>query len=69
MATIYALTSTQGTAISETAICGGHWKKDFDHIRSNAQFIDDWDRLDFQDCSGNEVLECQICGATGQDDE
>jgi hypothetical protein len=67
MTRMFALTTTQGTAMAETAICSDHWAKTFKRIRSNAQFIEDWDRLNFVDCSGNELLECTVCGATADE--
>jgi len=62
---ILALTSTQGTAMAETAICDNHWSKSYTEIRRGAEFIKDWDKLDFVDCSGNPELQCILCGATG----
>lgn len=58
---MYALTTTQGTAMSETAICGGCFTPE---AKARAIFRAESDKSsnDFADCTGNEVLECNECG-------
>lgn len=58
-----ALTSTQGTAMGETAICDTHPEADRNILKRLAHRSGDWDHGDFHDCSGNEALTCQMCGA------
>lgn len=69
--TMYALVSESGTAMSVTALCGEHityqparlqareWARHEEHVTD-----DPWDGGDFHDCTGNEALSCQQCGAT-----
>lgn len=64
---IFALLTTSGTAIPDTAICAEH--KDSVTGQSIAignagQWAADWDRNEeLTDCTGNDQLHCQICGA------
>jgi hypothetical protein len=64
---MYALTTPQGTAAAETALCEKHVKvqEDRDRARFAADRADfpEPDRVDFQDCTGNDALECVVCGA------
>lgn len=57
-----ALTSDQGTAMSETAICDTHPEAERDTLKRLAARSGDWDHGDFHDCTGNEALTCQVCG-------
>lgn len=58
-----ALTSDQGTAMGETAICDTHPEADRDILKRLAHNSGDWDHGEFHDCSRNDQLTCQICGA------
>jgi hypothetical protein len=65
---MYAYTDTQGTAMAGTALCGGHW--------TDGQAVSDaagvawesggWDRQGMRDCTGNDQLECRVCGWDGE---
>ncbi len=52
---IFARLTAQGTAAAETAVCEDH--KDVE-IPADDDVIDG-----LVDCSGNDQLECQVCGA------
>lgn len=62
---MYALVSNQGTACGETALCNEHYtpmhRLFVTHNRlsdgPDAPIPDDW-----HDCTGNDALECIICG-------
>lgn len=63
---MFALVSSQGTACSETALCGDHYtlahRKEVeeavgkDKSAADAPLLGSW-----RDCSGNEVLVCVVC--------
>lgn len=58
---MYALTTTQGTAMSETALCATCHAdpRQRDAALDAAGQALDWDGdKDFKDCSGNDALEC-----------
>ena len=58
---IYAMVTDQGTAASETALCGEHFtpeNKDACVIGADDDvIIHSW-----KDCTGNDALRCNICG-------
>lgn len=60
--TMYAHTSTQGTAIGETALCGAHRAEGSGAARAAAEVAGDWDGRSLQDCGSNDNLQCLICG-------
>jgi hypothetical protein len=66
--TIYALLNPQGTACAETALCGLHYSDE--NLRTQAEQYAEADRLPdsaipgtWTDCTDNEALTCQACGA------
>ena len=62
-----ALLSDQGTAMAETALCETHNKGlTCARVYAEATSIPDWDGRGFRDCTGNDALQCVICGATGE---
>ena len=68
---MYALLSDQGTACSETALCNECYKDSenrayaFEQAASSDDIPHPWD---FVDCSGNDALDCCICGkSTGEE--
>ena len=56
--------SNQGTATPETALCSEcDTESNRLMARKNAKDIDDINETDdFSDCTGNEAIECSICG-------
>lgn len=69
---IFALVSNPGTACSETALCAAHMTKDEQELAVRVSQIG-WGKAGpyaadiangFVDCTGNETLECQVCGIT-----
>lgn len=63
VAEMYARLSEQGTACAGTALCDEHMKS----AAHRAEFADDGDSVEppvgpWVDCTGNEALECQVCG-------
>jgi hypothetical protein len=57
---MYAMTTTQGTAAAETALCPLH---DSPTQRENAERRAAEDVSRWEDCTGNDVLKCIVCGA------
>jgi len=63
---IYAMITEQSTAAMETALCEKHYNESNRTAREVAaskvtlveQALPGW-----HDCSGNAVLECQVCGS------
>lgn len=67
-AKLFALTTTQGTAMSETTLCATCLPdtRQRDAALDAAAESEDWDGdKDFKDCSGNDALEC---GCTAAED-
>jgi hypothetical protein len=69
---IYAYVTRSGTAMAETAICEDHIESTaaqalaFGAADQTSRESDPWDRNEvMSDCTGNEALRCQICGAIG----
>lgn len=66
--TIHALVTDQGTAMSESTLCGKcvHNEKAAAIALENVMAVDDWDGVFlFQDCTGNtELGNCLFCGAS-----
>jgi hypothetical protein len=58
---IYALTDEQGTAMSETALCAEHYTAE----NRQRMTVPEGDGV-WHDCTGNDELACQICGAGEQ---
>lgn len=59
------LVSDQGTGTHETALCENCYKDEANQLyaRNMACNADDIDpESDFVDCSGNDALDCVICG-------
>lgn len=62
--TMMALTTTQGTAATETALCAQCFHDDTARERVSASAYSDVEATaDFTDCSQNGALECVQCGA------
>jgi hypothetical protein len=62
---MYALLDTQGTACAETALCEECKSDRKLREKIKRQASDDVVIADgFVDCTGNEMLTCQNCGAT-----
>lgn len=67
---IWAILTEQGTAMSETSLCDEHLTpsnrveaiRDADLDMGLVWLQDD----PFVDCSGNEALECRVCGRKGE---
>ena len=60
---IYAMVSDQGTACAETALCPKHLEDEDTRFQAIAQADSDTDvDRGFVDCSGNDALECIVCG-------
>lgn len=66
MTLIYARLTRQGVAASETAVCGEH----FSQSEASVDLANPEESTVTEpvDCSGNETLECQVCGARAGDD-
>jgi len=62
---MYAYVTNQGTAMSETAICNRCVGDSLNvaKITVVAGNAEDYNSDDLMDCTGNDQLECQICGA------
>lgn len=61
---IFALTTDQGTAMAETALCEGCYSVEANqgYAEDCASQADDWESSNgWTDCSGNEMLECVTC--------
>ena len=62
---MFALLTDQGTAASETALCGIHVN---DSTATTAALVEAREDVplpqDFNDCSGNDALRCIVCGAS-----
>lgn len=67
-ATMYALVSDQGTAMSETALCASCYAVSANqgYAEDQGRMADDWDRNGWHNCTGNDALLCVVCG---RDDE
>lgn len=66
---MYARLSPQGTACQETALCGTCLQDDsikqwYRNPYGMADNNPDRPVTSYHDCTGNEALECQHCGAT-----
>lgn len=59
MATMYARTDEQGTAIAEAALCGDCLDRATEFTAAEA--------AGHVDCTGNEALDCQVCGRAVND--
>jgi hypothetical protein len=61
--TYYALLSNQGTAMSETGLCGQHYAnpETREMALEEAARADDWDgNPEFTDVSGNDAIHCIV---------
>ena len=58
----YALVTTEGTAMSETGICGGCRQAERNVQQARDWAENDWDGGDFHDVTANEAISCQFCG-------
>lgn len=58
---LYALTSMQGTAMGETALCDGHFHEGRRDMVQLAQEAGDWSGGNWHDVSDNDFVECQMC--------
>lgn len=60
---IFALTTDQGTAMKETALCAGCYPvvANQGYSEDCASQTDDWDCAGWTDCTGNDALECVTC--------
>lgn len=67
-ATMYALVSDQGTAMSEAALCASCYAtpQNQGYAEEQGMSADDWDREGWRDVSGNEALSCVVCGADNE---
>jgi len=64
---MWALTTKQGTAMAETALCNSDvWSgSNKGKAQGAAGMAGDWDgNPQMTDCSENEALECIVCGDT-----
>lgn len=63
-ATMFALVTDQGTAMSDTALCATCYGGSFNrcNAESNARAAADWNEQGWHDTSGNEALVCVSCG-------
>jgi hypothetical protein len=64
---MWALTSKQGTAMPETALCENHvlMGSERGRVNSVAGFSPDWDGdPQMKECTENDQLACTKCGAT-----
>lgn len=64
--TMFALVTDQGTAMHETALCGNCYPNEQNkgYAEEQAHMAGDWDEKEnWHDCSGNDYLQCIICGA------
>lgn len=59
-----AFLSIQGTALAQTALCDYHAtaQHNIERVLFRAKMAGDWNGLRPTDCTGNEILRCQICG-------
>jgi hypothetical protein len=64
---MFALTTTQGTAMPETGLCGVHVEDGEARARALQAAADDLGEPRFVDCTGNPELACTACGAGGED--
>lgn len=63
--TMYALTSKQGTAMAETALCGSCvlMGSEKGRVQGEAGIAGDWDGDPaMKDCTPNDALTCTHCG-------
>lgn len=63
---MFALVTGQGTGMHETALCGKCYPvvANQGFCEDRAQMAGDWDEAEsWHDCSGNEALQCVMCGA------
>lgn len=67
---MFAMVTTQGTAMSETALCAAHYVEPFiGFARVVGEGAEDiGSDTSFHDCTGNEELACVECGAGTDDD-
>lgn len=64
--TMFALVTDQGTAMSETALCGNCHPviANQGYCEEQAGYAGDWEESEgWRDCSGNDCLQCIMCGA------
>lgn len=61
---LYGLVTKDGTTASETVLCRRHLGKQFKRTVS-AQLSDDIPSTQYHDVSGNDAIECGVCGAKG----
>lgn len=62
---MFALLDNQGTAAAETALCSVHVNDSASMTEAILAAREDVPLpQDFNDCSGNDALECIVCGAT-----
>jgi hypothetical protein len=59
---LYALTSIDGTAMAETALCGKDLKDPVAQEQARSWAGTDHDGGYFTDCTNNEEIVCQQCG-------
>jgi hypothetical protein len=61
---LFALTTDQGTAMPETALCSAHNDEPGRVLAVDAA-ASDWDgEPSWQDCTQNQELSCIVCGYT-----
>ena len=58
---MFAMVTETGTAAAETALCIDHLSSDGEHVRNLDLPADIKDR-NFVDCTGNDALNCVVCG-------
>jgi hypothetical protein len=63
-ATMYALVTDQGTAMSEAALCASCYvdPQNQGYAEEQAGAAGDWDRTPWIDASENDALACAVCG-------
>lgn len=69
---LYALVTKQGTACAEAALCETHLEAHRDRIAERTKLLvyppSDQPTTKWEECSENDAIACDICGAKGGGD-